>query len=234
MTRERASDRKELLVFIVRRDTECGKCGEELSHGSFITIEDNEALCLECADLDHLEYLPAGDAALTRRARKHSRLSPVVLQWSRTRKRYERQGILAEAEAIERAEQECLADAEVRARRQQRAALRRAELDVEYVAAFAAEIRKLYPGCPKNEAQGIAEHACRKHSGRVGRSAAAKAFDAGAIELAVHAWIRHRHTQYDELLAMAWERWEAREAVETEVWRVAEAWEEPQDTAARP
>jgi hypothetical protein len=40
----------------------------------------------------------------------------VVVRWSRSRKRYERQGILAESEAIERAEPECLSDAEVRAR----------------------------------------------------------------------------------------------------------------------
>jgi hypothetical protein len=56
---------------------------------------------LVCADLDHLEFLPSGDAAVTRRASKYSKLKAVVLQWSRTRQRYERQGILVETEAIE-------------------------------------------------------------------------------------------------------------------------------------
>jgi hypothetical protein len=60
-----------------------------------------------------------GDAALTRRARRASRLSAVVAQWSRTRKRYERQSVLAEPD-----EQECLADSEVRQRRRERDAQR--------------------------------------------------------------------------------------------------------------
>jgi len=60
---------------------------------------------------------PSGDAALTRRAGKFSTLSAVVLKWSRARKRYERPGLLVEEPARQRAEQECLADAEVRARR---------------------------------------------------------------------------------------------------------------------
>jgi hypothetical protein len=221
------SDRKDLVVFIIRRDTECGECGDELWHGSFIIVENDEALCLECADLDHLEFLPAGDAALTRRTRKHSRISLVVVQWARARKRYERQGVLAEAEAIAQAERECLADEEVRRRRRERNKLRRARLDAEYVAAFAREIRTLYPGCPEDEARGIAEHACLKHSGRIGRTAAAKAFDAEAIHLAVRAWIRHRHTGYDELFFEGWDRSEAREAVETDVSSAALAWQEP-------
>ena len=40
------------------------------------------ALCLTCADLDHLAFLPPGDAALTRRARKYSTLAAVVLKWA--------------------------------------------------------------------------------------------------------------------------------------------------------
>ena len=46
----------------------------------------------------------------------------------------------------------------------------------------------------------IAEHACRTYSGRVGRSAAAKALDEQAARLAVGAYIRHAETDYDELL----------------------------------
>jgi hypothetical protein len=43
--------------------------------------------------MDHLVFLPSGEAALTRRAKKASGLSAVVVRWSRTRKRYERQGL---------------------------------------------------------------------------------------------------------------------------------------------
>ena len=32
-------------------------------------IENKGAVCLPCADLDHLEFLPTGNAALTRRAK---------------------------------------------------------------------------------------------------------------------------------------------------------------------
>src|SRR5207237_10442072 len=124
----------------------------------------------------HLEFLPRGDTAVTRRASKYSRLRAVVVQWSRTRKQYERQGILAEPEAIERAEAESLADADYRERPRHRAAGRREELDQEDVCAFARAIREQFPACPEGVETPIAEHACLKHSGRVGRSAAAKTF----------------------------------------------------------
>ena len=66
-------------------------------------------ICLTCSDLDHLVYLPSGDAALTRRAKKNSKLSAVVIKWSHARRRYERQGLLVESEGLEKAEKECLA-----------------------------------------------------------------------------------------------------------------------------
>ena len=55
-----------------------------------------------------------------------------MLKWGRARKRYKRQGLLVEEQAIEQAERECLADGEVRARRREQEAARRAELDQEY------------------------------------------------------------------------------------------------------
>ena len=119
-----------LKVFISSRDSSCEECGESLGRGAWITlVEGKGALCLSCADLDHLLFLPSGNTALTRRARKHSVLSAVVLKWSRARRRYERQGLLVEAEALEQAETECLADSEVRTRRREREAARRIELD---------------------------------------------------------------------------------------------------------
>ena len=216
---------KDLLVFFVRRDTQCGECGAELPKGSMITLEgDRGALCLPCADLDHLEYLPAGDAALTQRSRKHSRLSAIVLEWSRARKRYERQGILAEPEAIQQAEAECLGDAEQRERRRERAQRRREIIDRKYAADFGREIRRLYPRCPDATARKIAAHACLKYSGRVGRSAAAKRFHADMIDLAVAAWVRHNKTNYDSLLAAFHERHEARAMVRGDVGNVLAKW----------
>lgn len=218
--------KSEIKVFITTREASCDECGEDLGRKAWIVlVEDKGALCLACADLDHLLFLPAGDAALTRRSRKYSTLCAVVLKWSRARRRYERQGLLVEAEALERAEQECLADEDVRARRRERAAVRRAELDREYVQEFAARVRVQYPSCPPGRAVVIAEHACLKYSGRVGRSAAAKGFDEQAIRLAVVAHVRHTETSYDKLLAAGYDRWAARAEVEGAVAQVLDEWE---------
>jgi hypothetical protein len=218
--------KSDTTVFITRGESTCSKCGEELGRKAWITlVEGKGALCLACADMDHLVFLPAGDAALTRRSRKHSTLSAVVLRWSPARKRYERQGLLVEEEALEQAEQECLADAEVRARRREREATRRVELDQQYVQQFAERLRELYPGCPPGREVAIAEHACLKYSGRVGRSAAARSLDEEAIRLAVQAHVRHTETRYDELLAAGHEHWEARSEVAGAVAHVLALWQ---------
>mgnify|MGYP001825770270 CR=1 FL=1 len=220
-----ANPGSDLKVFISNRDSRCDECGEDLGHRAWITLAgEGMALCLSCADLDHLVFLPAGDAALTRRARKHARLSAVVLKWSRARKRYERQGLLVEEAALEQAEQECTADAATREARRTRAAERRAELDDHYVVRFAERVRELYPGCPQGRETQIAEHACRKYSDRVGRSAAAKELDEQAVRLAVVAHVRHTETEYDALLVGGWNRQEARARVNEDVSMVVGAW----------
>ncbi len=217
---------EEIKVFITSTAATCDECGEELGRGAWITlVRDKGALCLACADLDHLIFLESGDAALTRRARKHSTLSAVVLQWSRSRKRYERQGLLVETAALEQAEQECLADADARERRREREAVRREELDQDYVQRFAARVRELYPHCPRKREQAIAEHACRKYSGRVGRSAAAKQLDEDAVYMAVVAHIRHAETGYDNLLARGHDRHTAREEVRDRIAEIVERWQ---------
>lgn len=219
----------DLKVFITRGEASCGECGEDLGRHAWITLErEKGALCLDCADLDHLVFLPAGNAALTRRSRKYSSLVAVVLEWSRTRKRYERQGLLVKDEALTRAEQECLADADIRAKQRERAAIRRALLDEKYVARFAERIRELYSGCPAGQEVVIAEYACLKYSGRIGRSALAKELDPEAIRLAVTAHIRHEETNYDELLAAGWERWEARDQVSSAVEQILAQWRKPE------
>jgi hypothetical protein len=186
-------------------------------------MEDPGALCLDCADLGHLVFLPSGDAALTRRAKKASRLSAVVVRWSRSRNRYERQGILAEPEAIERAEIECLSDAEVRARRGERGQAR-ADEDVRLAAELAAAIRALFPGCPVDRAEAIARHAATRGSGRIGRSAAGRVLDPDAVRLAVAASVRHVDTGYDRLLMSGVDRETARRQVRLRVEDVLSAW----------
>ena len=219
------SNQNEIKVFISHRDSKCDECGEDLGRQAWITLEENKgALCLACADLDELVFLPTGDAALTRRSKKYSTLSAVVLKFSRARRRYERQGLLVEESALAQAESECLADSEVRERRNERARERRAELDEKYVGEFAKRIRGLFPNCPERREQTIAEHACLKYSGRVGRSAPAKGFEEEMIRLAVRAHVRHRETNYDSLLAKGWFRGEARAQVRDRVEAVLEKW----------
>lgn len=187
------SSSNEIVVFWIVRDSACAECGEELGKGRFLRMDAGRPLCLSCADLDHLVFLPRGDVALTRRASRHSKLRAVVVRFSRSRKRYERQGILVDESALARAEQECLSDAEARARARERAAERRQAIDVEYVNAFAHRIGELFPHCPVAEQHEIAEHACEKYSGRVGRSAAAKELETTAVELAVRAHVHGSH-----------------------------------------
>jgi hypothetical protein len=178
-----------------------------------LTMENGCPLCLSCADLDHLVFLARGDTALTRRARKHSTLSAVVKRRSRARKQYERQGVLVEESALIRAEEECVLDAASREQARRRAAARRDELDKIYIDQFAERVVELFPHCPPAEAGDIARHACRKYSGRIGRTTAAKVLDAKAVELAVRAHVRHTHTKYDHLLATGTPREDARREV---------------------
>jgi hypothetical protein len=171
-----------------------------------------------------LVFLERGDAALTRRATRYSTLRAVVVRFSRARKRYERQGVLVEEQALAKAERECSSDAQARKSASERAAARRLELDVAFVEAFGRRVGELFPGCPRDAQQAIAEYACQKYSGRVGRSAAAKAMDANAVELAVRAHIRHAHTPYDRLLGEGMERFDARREVASLVEESLERW----------
>ncbi len=220
----------EIVVFqTVRPSVICSECEEEISKGGFLFMEKGQPLCLSCADLDHLEYLPRGDATLTRRARQHSRLSAVVVRFARTRGRYERQGILVTPQAIEKAEQECFDDEEVRAARREREAHRREQVDEKLVSAMAKSIRTLYPNCPAGEAEQIARHTAERGSGRVGRSFAGRNLEERALELAVGAWIRHQHTRYDEHLLDGMERSDVREMVRDEVDDVLRRWSQRGD-----
>jgi hypothetical protein len=222
--RPASSKRDDIVVFEIIRDSACAECGEELGRGRWLCLEEEKPLCLTCADLAHLVFVPRGDAALTRRASKHSKLRAVLVRFSRSRGRYERQGILVEESALARAEVECLADADVRERQRKRRAERESRIDAEYRAQFGTRVMELYPRCPEDEAITIAEHACMKYSGRIGRTAAAKQLDAEAVELAVRAHVRHVHTRYDDLLGEGWDRQQARSAITGDVERIISRW----------
>jgi hypothetical protein len=217
----------EMTVFITAESAGCDECFAQLRAGSWIHIaaDDKRASCLACAELDDLVFLPAGDAALSRRSRKYSPRNAVVVKWSRARKRYERQGILVSEEALAKAEAECLSDQDAREQRRQREGKRREELDQEYVRRFAEEVRRLFPATPAGREVTIAEHACQKYSGRVGRAAGAKEFNPEIIRVAVAAHIRHRETRYDELLARGVGKHEARRMVGDAIQTVLAKWD---------
>ncbi|MEV8313124.1 DUF2293 domain-containing protein [Streptomyces sp. NPDC059900] len=217
--------RSGLLAIQPLKRRHCAECrGGPLT---LLVIEDAEPRCLDCADLGHLVFLPRGDTALTRRAREGSGLSAVVVRFNRGQGRYERQGVLVEEAALARAEARCLADAEARARRRARDAVRRAAEDVRFTAAFADEIRRLFPACPDERTRAIAAHASVRGSGRVGRSAAGRALSASAVTAAVVAAVRHTDTPYDRLLMSKVPRGEARRRIAPAVEAVLRAWREP-------
>jgi hypothetical protein len=69
---ERLGHAPQPVVFAILRESRCFGCGTELAQGDFLYMEAGQAVCLACANMGDLEFLPAGDTALTRRAGKDS------------------------------------------------------------------------------------------------------------------------------------------------------------------
>lgn len=101
----------DLVVVSPLKDWTCTACS---GTGELLLMQDAGPVCMRCAGLDHLVFLPSGDATLTRRAHRVSDLSAVVVRFSRSRsrRRYERTGLLVEAAALTHAEQQCRDDAD--------------------------------------------------------------------------------------------------------------------------
>lgn len=226
--------RNQRVVFRIHTAGQCSRCATHLTVGDLLEIVDSQALCLSCAGMGTLTLLPSGDVALTRRSAKLSSQSAVVVEWSRRGKRYERRGTLVDPAAIDQARLQCAADVQKREIRREKSAVKTAILDGQYLAAFTAELLRLFPSCPPQEAGQIARHACEKHSGRVGRSASAKNLDPDKIRLAVIAHIRHVHTGYDGFFDVNLPKHQARRLVQNKIDRILNSWESPHDTTASP
>jgi hypothetical protein len=221
--RPRADEKvPDLVVLEARDEFECEECGE---HDRFLMMESHAAICMSCADLDHLVFLKAGNATLSRRARKESGLAAIVVRPdARQRNRIWRLGILVEPDALERAERQCFDDEEIRARRRVKDAERRELLDEKFMGRFTIEIRLLFPKIPAERAEAIARHAALRGSGRVGRSAAGRALDERAVRHAVVASVRHLDTDYDALLMKGVPRQEARDRIWQRIDEVLTGW----------
>ncbi|MEW6166754.1 MAG: hypothetical protein AB1651_03515 [Pseudomonadota bacterium] len=87
----------ELVVIEPTGDWKCHRCG---GSGAFLVMEPPGPACLRCVGLGDLEFLPAGDALVSRRAKALSPIHAVVMRFSRSRKRYQRQGILVKPDAL--------------------------------------------------------------------------------------------------------------------------------------
>ena len=99
------------LVAIQPRNTDwtCHRCG---GTGVWLIMENGGPACLGCVGLGDLEFLPAGDPLLTRRAKARSARHAVVVRFSETRKRYERQGLLVEPQAWREAQRDIASERE--------------------------------------------------------------------------------------------------------------------------
>jgi hypothetical protein len=134
--------------------------------------------------------------------------------------------VLVEPDALRRALEACERDASSRQAGRVVQSRRRVVEDDKLRERFKSKLIELFPACPDKTADEITRHACLKHSGRVGRSAAAKELDPQAIELAVRAYVRHRHTDYD-LLVAGTDRHDARFRVANQVENFLEKWRRP-------
>ena len=95
---EKTSRAPELVVIQpLNAEWTCHRCG---GTGNLLMMETQGPACLRCVGLDDLVFLPAGDAKLTRRVKAASARHAVVVRFSRTRGRYERQGLLVEPQAL--------------------------------------------------------------------------------------------------------------------------------------
>lgn len=208
----------------------CVRCATRLSDDILVTRDDKgNPICLPCGGLANLTVVPSGDVALTRRAQSQSGRVAILIGWSPRSKRWERRGTLVEPRALVSAKAHCAADSEKRIVARERAADRRVIEDREYHAKFRAAVLQLYPGCPRAEAADIASHACEKHSGRVGRTADAKALEDDAVRLAVIAHVRHLHTNYDTVIDANRDTRKSRSIVRGSIQEVLDAWASGRD-----
>jgi hypothetical protein len=214
-------------IYLTKKETlKCSNCKKSVRFGQAYVAEteSHRGTCFACSPFVKSAFLEPGNAALTRRSKKHSAYCGILFKWNRRRKRFERKGQYVEAKAIAIAELECEEDAKKRALKNEKAAIKRVEEDEIYVAAFSEAIRNRYPNCPKNREVAIAKHACEKYSGRVGRTANAKQFDGEMIDLAVEAHIRHKETNYDSQFNKGITKRAIRSNVKQDITKVLHRW----------
>ncbi len=104
--KEKLEKQPELVAFVIKKPSQCSRCHKELGKGCVIYKEGADGLCFKCAGFEDLVFLASGNTKLTRRTKKYSPTHLVVVEWSRARKRYERQGLMVQVDALKKAQDE--------------------------------------------------------------------------------------------------------------------------------
>lgn len=151
----------------------------------------------------HWQWLPPGDAMMTRRVKAAG--DHWVVSEKRGRRTFSR-GIWADGELIERIRRgvEAERSTDSYAKKRDADARRRAEAQQQYVAEFRAAVLAYLDFHPRYQdsaarlAHAIAEHATPVGSGTVARTQRISV--AERAEAAVIAWLRHQTTAYDSMV----------------------------------
>ena len=151
---------------------------------------------------DDWEFLPSGDAFVTRRVKAAGRFWVAWRPRGRNRQHRRRLGLWAPKETIDAAEAEAAATEEQRSKRREHGARSRAKQEAAYRDEFEDAIRRFLVFAPEHLhladeiAREAATRAAEVGSGRVGRTRMLS-LEEGA-SLAARAVIRHRHTSYED------------------------------------
>lgn len=98
---EKQEQPPELLAFIISKASTCSKCKKEIHKNGLLYIEEEQVFCMDCSRFSKFIFLPSGNSKLTRLAKKHSSIYVVVVKFSKSRKRYERHGLLISQEVLQ-------------------------------------------------------------------------------------------------------------------------------------
>ena len=97
-------------LYALSKPSRCYGCDQKQELDAIVNLKkkanETEVYCLDCSDLSAYGFLGKGNAKLTRLSKKYSANHFVIVKWSQLWKTYERQGILVETSALEKARSE--------------------------------------------------------------------------------------------------------------------------------